>query len=446
MSTQKITIVGAGLAGSLLAILMAKRGFAIQLFEKRPDMRTTDISAGRSINLALSTRGIEALKRAGIASDIMQEAVPMHGRIVHSKDGEVSNHPYSGRAHHYINSISRGGLNKQLLDIAESYDNVDIFFNESCTGVDFNTSTATFYNRTNDTTTTVSSDIILATDGANSGVRTAMMDHAAKLRFSFSQNYLAHGYKELHIPPAENGGFRIEKNGLHIWPRGNFMLIALPNFDGSFTVTLFMPFEGENGFDNLDTAPKVETFFKEYFPDVIPHMPNYLEDFMNNPSSSLATVKCYPWQVNSKSLLIGDAAHAVVPFYGQGMNCSFEDCAEFDKYVEEYGTDWEKVFNAYQSERKANTDAIADLAEENYYEMRSHVADPVFVKKRWVEMALEKTDSSFYSKYSMVTFNHEIPYADAMNNGRAQDQLLMDICRQYDDITQANLDDIKKQL
>lgn len=238
----------------------------------------------------------------------------------------------------------------------------------------------------------------------------------------------------------------MEKNALHIWPRGTYMLIALPNFDGSFTVTLFMPFEGEPGFNNLDTEAKVMAFFEAKFPDVVPLMPDLVEDFFDNPSSSLATIKCYPWQVNGKTLLVGDSAHAVVPFYGQGMNASFEDCHELDKYIEAYGTDWKRVFENYQKFRKKDADAIGDLAEENYFEMRAHVADPVFVLKRQLETTLEQTYPGYFSKYSMVTFREDIPYSVAMKKGRAQDDLLMKICSEVDSVDELDMEDVLRQL
>ena len=446
MSQQKIIIVGAGLAGSLLAIQMANRGFEVELYEKRPDMRKVDISAGRSINLALSNRGIAALNRVGMGEFIMAEAVPMPGRLIHSVSGETNFQPYSGREGEYINSISRGGLNKALMDKAEALDNVKLFFNKKCTGVDFETATATFEDETSGDIITSKGDVVIGSDGANSAVRNEMMNLAPKIRFSFSQHYLDHGYKELSILPGENGSFLMEKNALHIWPRGTYMLIALPNFDGSFTVTLFMPFKGEPGFDNLDTEDKVRDFFNQQFPDVVPLMPHLVDEFFTNPSSSLATIKCYPWQVNGKSLLIGDSAHAVVPFYGQGMNASFEDCHELDKFIDEYGTDWNLVFEKYQQSRKKDADAIGDLAEENYFEMRAHVAEPVFVLKRQLETNLEHTYTNYFSKYSMVTFREDIPYSVAMNKGRAQDDLLMEICSGVDSLEELNMEEVLRKV
>ena len=446
MSQQKIIIVGAGLAGSLLAIQMANRGFEVELYERRPDMRKVDISAGRSINLALSNRGIAALNRVGMDAYIMAEAVPMPGRLIHSISGETNFQPYSGREGEYINSISRGGLNKALMDKAEGLKNVRLFFNKRCTAVDFEAATATFKDENSGEKIIARGDVVIGSDGANSAVRKQMMKQAPKLRFSFSQHYLDHGYKELSILPGPEGSFQMEKNALHIWPRGTYMLIALPNFDGSFTVTLFMPFEGEPGFNNLDTKEKVLDFFNQQFPDVVPLIPHLTEEFFENPSSSLATIKCYPWQVNGKSLLIGDSAHAVVPFYGQGMNASFEDCHELDKYIDQYGTDWKRVFENYQKFRKKDADAIGDLAEENYFEMRAHVADPVFVLKRQLETQLEDSFPGYFSKYSMVTFREDIPYSVAMNKGRAQDDLLMKICSEVKKVDELDIEEVLRKV
>ncbi len=446
MSQQKIIIVGAGLAGSLLAIQMANRGFEVALYERRPDMRQVDISAGRSINLALSNRGITALNRVGMDEFIMAEAVPMPGRLIHNISGETSFQPYSGREGEYINSISRGGLNKALMDKAEAMENVSLFFNMRCTGVDFETASASFRDEKTGKEIIAQGNVIIGADGANSAVRNEMMKQSPRLRFSFSQHYLDHGYKELSILSGPGGSFQMEKNALHIWPRGTYMLIALPNFDGSFTVTLFMPFEGEPGFNNLDTEARVMDFFNRQFPDVVPLIPHLAEEFFTNPSSSLATIKCYPWQVDGKSLLIGDSAHAIVPFYGQGMNASFEDCHELDKYIDQYGTDWKRVFENYQKFRKKDADAIGDLAEENYFEMRAHVADPVFVLKRQLETRLEDTYPGYFSKYSMVTFRDDIPYSMAMNKGRDQDDLLMKICSEVNSVDELDMEDVLRRV
>ncbi|MCP5053301.1 MAG: FAD-dependent monooxygenase [bacterium] len=441
---KKIIIIGAGLSGSLLAVKLVRRGYSVDVFEKRPDMRKEDISAGRSINLALSIRGINALKSVGAAEKVLSTAVPMYGRMIHSIGQTNRLSRYSGREGEHLNSVSRGDLNKILMDQAEA-EGVNIYFNSPCTRVDFESGDVFITDSKGSAEKCHNADLIFGTDGAGSAVRASMMPLSGRLRFSFSQKYLDHGYKELHIPPGPNGSFKIEKNALHIWPKGRYMLIALPNFDGSFTVTLFMPFGGEPGFDQLTTPEAVTAFFSQQFPDALEQMPTLTQDFFTNPTGSLATVKCYPWQVNGKSLLIGDAAHAVVPFYGQGMNCSFEDCQVLETFMDKYKEDWEKVFTAYQAERKKDADAIGDLAEENYYEMRDHVANPDFIKKRELEMQLEQQYPNYYSKYSMVTFRPDLPYSVAMVKGRKQDELLLDYCKNLASTDQIDLEDVLKK-
>lgn len=435
MKTNKpIIVVGAGLCGTLLAIRLAQRGFQVKLYEKRPDLRRVDISAGRSINLALSDRGLIALAKAGMREQVLEGCIPMRGRMIHSVEGSLRFSPYSGREEEYINSVSRGGLNAMLLDKADEIGAVETYFDQTCLGVDLENSTATFQDKHSGQKTTVEGAVIFGTDGAGSAVRRSMMAQTNELLFNYSQHFLRHGYKELTIPPAKDGGFRIEKNALHIWPRGHFMVIALPNLDGSFTVTMFHPFAGEIGFDALNSREKVADFFQTYFPDIIPHMPNYLDDYFENPVSNLGTIRCYPWQAYGNALLMGDAAHAIVPFYGQGMNASFEDVRVFDDLMEHFTGDWEALFQQFQDLRVENANAIADLALDNFYEMRDQVDDPVFVKKRTLERELEETYPDYYSKYSLVTFKPELPYAEAMALGRKQDALLMELCAK-----QANL-------
>ncbi|PWJ42116.1 FAD-dependent oxidoreductase [Sediminitomix flava] len=442
---KKIAIVGAGLSGSLLAIILAKKGYDVEVYERRPDMRKVEISAGRSINLALSDRGIKALKLADLDTDILKEAVPMFGRQIHLLGGSENFQSYSGREGEHINSVSRGGLNCQLMDKVEGL-GIPIYFNQKCLGMDYKSSTLSFLNEETKEEYLIEVETAIATDGAGSAIRNDMQKKSASLRFSFSKAYLDHGYKELCIPPTEDGDFRMEKNALHIWPRGGYMLIALPNKDGSFTVTLFHPYDGENGLDALNTSSKARVFFEKQFPDALALMPSFDADWENNPTSSLATVKCYPWQVEGKSLLLGDSAHAIVPFYGQGMNCSFEDCVVFAEYLEKYKGDWEKIFSEYQKSRKKDTDAIATLAEDNFYEMRDHVSDENFMKKRKLETKMEQQFPEYYSKYSLVTFNADIPYSEAMRKGRAQDQLLLEICRETDDLDSLDLEKILQQI
>ena len=427
---KTILIVGAGLCGTLLAIRLAQRGHQVELVEKRSDMRHEELGAGRSINLALSGRGLRALRLIGLEEAVIKQCIPMHGRLIHAVTGELRLSKYSGRPNEYINSVSRAGLNIALLNKAAGYDKLNITFDHSCTHVDLEKAIGFFKNNLDGSIEKISADIVIGTDGAGSVVRRSLMGQTTKLLFNYSQDFLRHGYKELSIPPAKNGGYRIEKNALHIWPRGGFMVIALPNIDGSFTVTMFHPFEGEEGLSALDSPAKVKAFFEKYFPDLIPHAPNLLEDFSANPVGTLGTIKCYPWQAFGKTLIMGDAAHAIVPFYGQGMNASFEDVTVFDQVLDQHEGDWDKVFSVFQDSRLENTNAIADLAIDNFYEMRDKVADPVFIKKRKLEMALEQQFPKYYSKYSLVTFNEDISYEEAMKKGRKQDELLMEICRE----------------
>jgi len=425
---EAITIIGAGLCGSLLALRLAQRGYKVTVYESRPDLRTTDISAGRSINLALSDRGFKALRLAGVEEKAREICIPMYGRLIHDTQGNTFASNYSGRDGEYINSISRGDLNGMLLTEAEKHDNLTIYFNTKCTSVDIEKTKATFKNYNTKETFSVTSDVIFGTDGAGSILRKSYyLEH--KFLFSYAQNYLTHGYKELEIPAGKKGQHLISKDHLHIWPRGDYMLIALPNMDGSFTVTLFLGHEeGAYNFKDLDSEEKITNFFESQFPDALKLIPNIAEEFANNPTGALGTVKCSPWQYQGKTLLMGDAAHAVVPFYGQGMNASFEDVTVFDAILDKHQGDWETVFKTFQKTRKMDADAIGDLAVENYFEMRDHVSNPLFKEKRKLEMALEKNfPTVYFSKYSMVTFNEDIPYSEAMKKGRAQDKALLNL-------------------
>lgn len=442
---EKIIIIGAGLCGTLLAVRMAQRGYQVSLHEKRPDMRREDVDAGRSINLALSSRGLKALKRVGIKEAILEECIPMKGRMIHPLGGESFLSPYSGREEDYINSVSRGGLNIALLDEAEKLPNIEIHFESKCVDIQLEKAEATFENRKTNKTWTDKGEVIIGTDGAGSIVRRSMMGRTTQLLFNYSQDFLRHGYKELSIHPNEDGSWKIEKNALHIFPRGQFMIIALPNLDGSFTLTMFHPFGGEIGFNNLDTKEKVKAFFEEYFSDLLPYIPHYLEEFFENPVGTLGTIKCYPWQAFGKALIMGDASHAIVPFYGQGMNASFEDVTIFDETLDKYEGDWEKVFYEFQEARVENANAIADLAIDNFTEMQDRVDDEDFMKKRKLEMQLEQQFPDYYSKYSLVTFKPDLPYSQAMQQGRAQDELLLKICTNGD-AEKLTLEEIHQQL
>jgi kynurenine 3-monooxygenase len=440
MSRQKVIIIGAGLSGSLLAIYLAKKGIEADVYESRGDMRKTEMSAGRSINLALSDRGIAALREVGMDEYMLSEAVPMHGRMIHAVDGQTKLLPYSGREGEYINSVSRSGLNVALMNEAEKYEGVKFYFNQRCIDFDANSGEVLF-----EKGNIVKSGTLIATDGAGSVIRDEML-HGGVQRFNFSQKWLEHGYKELHIPPDENGNFVIEKNALHIWARRSFLMIALPNFDGSFTCTIFLAHTGENSFEQLTDEKSLLEFFYTNFADAVPLMPTLVEDFFTNPIGNLGTIKCFPWNVGGKSLLLGDSAHAVVPFYGQGMNASFEDCRVLNQLIETHGTNWETVFVEYGKQRKENTDAIAEMAVENFYEMRDAVADPIFQRKRELETKLEHTFPDYFSKYSMVTFREDLPYSVAKRKGNAQDKLLMEICSEINDVSNIDLNEVMEKV
>ena len=425
---DKILIVGAGLCGSLLALRLAQRGFKVTVYESRPDLRTTDISAGRSINLSLSNRGLKALRLCGMEAKVKEICIPMFGRLMHDSEGNTFSSNYSGRDNECINSISRGELNAILLDAAEEHENVQLHFNKQCEQIDIENNIAYFKEYKTKEKFSVAADVIFGGDGAGSSLRKSYVAERNFL-FSYSQAYLNHGYKELEIPADTFGNHQISNAHLHIWPRGDFMLIALPNMDGSFTVTLFLSYdEGEFNFENLTSEEKITEFFEKEFPDALALIPNIKEEFINNPTGPLGTIKCAPWSYQNKTLLIGDSSHAIVPFYGQGMNASFEDVYVLDEILEQDLGSWEAVFKAYQNARKKDTDAIADLAIDNFHEMKNHVANPIFKEKRIVEMNLEKTfPTEYFSKYSMVTFNEHIGYNEAMVRGRAQDEALLNL-------------------
>lgn len=453
MSDEKVIIIGAGLAGSLLSIYLAKRGIEVEVYEARPDMRNREISAGRSINLALSDRGIKALSEVGMDEYMLREAVPMYGRLVHDTEGNTKLLPYSGREGEYINSVSRGGLNIALINEADKHPESRFFFEQRCVDFDCRSGEALIFNEKNGDEYKVTGSTLIATDGAGSAVRRAMMRGGVP-RFNYSQDFLEHGYKELSIPPGAGGSFVMEKNALHIWARHSFMMIALPNFDGSYTCTLFLAHKGENSFESIDTgeysggspANALIKFFEDQFPDAIPLIGNLEREYFTNPTGDLGTVKCFPWNAGDRALLLGDSAHAVVPFYGQGMNASFEDCRIFNDLIDEFGTDWLRLFERYSELRKVNTDAIADMAVENFYEMRDAVADPVFLRKRELETKLEQRYPDYFSKYSMVTFREDLPYSEAMRRGNAQDRILMEICAGETDVSKIDTAKVLERL
>jgi len=423
-----VLIIGAGLCGSLLALRLAQRGYQVTVTEKRPDLRKVTLDAGRSINLALSDRGLKGLRLAGVEEEALALSIPMEGRIIHDKEGHTFMSKYSGRANECINSISRPGLNALLLDKLENFDNVSLKFDLGCVAVDLENAVGHFMPYGTEENVSIKADIVIGTDGAGSAVRKSMFEHK-KFLFSFSQQWLTHGYKELEIPPSKTGDFQMGSNGLHIWPRGEDMLIALPNLDGSFTVTLFIPYDhSDYSFENLDTPAKVKAYFEKEFPDALKLMPQLEEEYFQNPTGTLGTIKCAPWSCYKKVLLMGDAAHAIVPFYGQGMNASFEDVVVFDAILEKHEGDWGTVFYEYEQQRKKDTDAIADLALDNFYEMKEHTASALFQQKRKLEIAFEhELPEDYFSKYSLVTFNENIPYSEAMKRGRAQDKAILNL-------------------
>ena len=420
---KQIAIVGAGLVGSLLSIYLAKRGYTISVFERRPDMRKSSIDSGRSINLALSNRGIRALEEIGLADVIRQTAVPMHGRMMHDLQGKLTYQPY-GKQGQFINSVSRSGLNKVLMTEAEKI-GVEFRFEQWITNVDLE-KTQIHIGSPQSTVDSRPFDFIIGSDGAFSAVRSALQ---LTDRFDYAQDYIDHGYKELHIPAGVSGAFLLEKNALHIWPRESFMMIALPNQDGSFTCTLFFPFEGPVSFDKLKTNKDITDFFQKIFPDANALMPELLFDFQQNPTSSLVTVKCFPW-VRNKTLLIGDAAHAIVPFFGQGMNAGFEDCRILNQLLDQHQDNWNNVLPEFQQLRKPDADAIAKLALNNFIEMRDLVADANFLLRKKIEAKLhELFPDTWVPLYSMVTFQDHIRYSDAYATGQKQRKIMDEVMK-----------------
>lgn len=420
--SKNIAIAGAGLVGSLLSIYLAKRGHSVTVFERRGDMRQSGYEGGRSINLALSNRGIRALDEVDVADEIKKVTIPMHGRIMHNRQGELSFQPY-GNEGQFINSVSRSALNIVLMNKAESL-GVEFKFDQRITKVDLDKTTITVDHQKSSTETKY--DYIIGADGAFSAVRGAFQ---ITDRFDYSQDYIDHGYKELHIPAGKAGAFKLEKNALHIWPRESFMMIALPNPDGSFTCTLFFPFEGTPSFSHLKTDAEVSMFFESTFPDAVSLMPTLLEDYNTNPTSSLVTVRCYPW-VKNNTLLIGDAAHALVPFFGQGMNAGFEDCRVLNQLLDIHSDDWTKVLSEFQRSRKNNADAIAQLALDNFIEMRDLVADADFLLRKKIEARLHQLyPTRWIPLYSMVTFYDSMPYATALETGRKQKKIMDEVMK-----------------
>ena len=417
---KKAIIIGAGLAGTLWAVYLSKAGYKVTIYERRPDIRKAEISAGKSINLALSTRGWKALKGAGIEKEVEEIAIPMYGRIMHSTEGDLSFQKY-GKEEQAIYSVSRGHINSIMMDAAETKGNATIHYNHKCIDTDTKTGTVTLKRYDTGEIFEDQADVVFGADGAFSAVRYAGFQK--QTRFDYSQDFIDDGYKELLLPANEDGSYKLDKNALHIWPRGRFMLIALANEDGSFTCTLFMPFEGENSFETINTDEEVKEFFQTTFPDFYDMMPNLIENWHQHPLSALAIIRCFPWAYG-KTALIGDAAHATVPFYGQGMNGSFEDCTVLNDLMLKRNENWELIFKEYSETRKKDGDALQDLSLDNYYVMRDFVGDPMFLLQKKLEAKFSKNHpDKWMPLYSQVSFSN-IPYSEAYSIGKKQDALM----------------------
>jgi kynurenine 3-monooxygenase len=461
-SEVDIALIGGGPVGALLAYILARRNFNIDVYERRPDLRTTDGGGGRSINLALSTRGLTALKLAGLEEEVLKISIPMRGRMIHTPDGQLLFQQYGKDDSEYINSISRGTLNQLLLHKAEETGKVHFHFKSKVTDLDAKRNSLTILDETTKKESELLADIVIGCDGSASAVRTRLDEGNC---ITSTEHELNYGYKELTLPAGANGAYQIEKNALHIWPRGTFMLIALPNLDGSFTCTLFLPFKGENGFDSLTTKDSVQKFFKAHFADALNLIPDLVQAFFDNPTGHMTTIKCAPWNAEGRVLLLGDAAHAIVPFFGQGMNCGFEDVSvlercmtehterggalyvdrrnhsgnSFGKRQKEGSSGWEMVFEDFVQRRKQNTDAIADLAVENFIEMRDKVGNAHFQLEKAVEKIIQNKFPELYmSRYRLVTFTN-VPYSFAQQAGEICDDILRTLCKDIKTADQVDL-------
>jgi kynurenine 3-monooxygenase len=419
-----LAVIGGGLAGPLLAILLADHGYHVRLFERRGDVRIEPSRKGRSINLALSNRGIEALKRVGLWEIIRAHTVPMRGRCVHLPDGTTAFHPYSIQETDVIYSTSRSRLNLMVLSAVEER-GVNVAFGTRCTGFDSESRTLFLRDESSFVERTIQPETVFAADGASSVIRQSLARNGCIV---VQEQDLGYAYKELTIPPGPSGQHALEPDALHIWPRDDYMLIALPNCDGSFSCTLFLPLKGRNSFADIIAVEQAHRFFSDSFPDLAHRLFGLAEEFVNNPLGSLRTIKCAPWNLAGDILLIGDAAHTLVPFYGQGVNCAFEDCLWLTRLIEERGRDWAGIFSEFSSTRLPDAEAISELSLENFLEMRAFVANPRFLLKKECEQVLEREHPyRFRGKYSLVTFT-SVPYSKAAARGRAQDEILEILC------------------
>ena len=420
MSRGRFTVAGGGPVGSLLAIVLGRHGYDVGLYEGRPDSRVTSIYQGKSINIALSDRGWHSLEQIGISPDAKAQAIPMYHRAIHGLDGDLSALPY-GREGDAIWSVSRGGINEQLLDIADAEPNIATHFEHRLVDVDFETASAVF-RRQDARERVVDADYLFGADGAHSKVR--RLAHSLP-RFSYSQTYMPQSYIELNIPANPDGSHKLEKNALHIWPRKDFMLIALPNPDGTFTCTLFLNFSGDPSFESLQERAAVQAFFASNFADAMDYLEDPVGTFLEKTASPLFLVQVFPWSFNRKVGLIGDAAHAIVPFYGQGMNCGFEDCAELNRLIASCDHDWNAIFPAYENARKPNGDAIAELSKRNFVEMSDLSGDRLFQIRKMIEAKFSARFPELWTPlYSLVTFSPDVPYAEALRIGDEQNRVM----------------------
>jgi len=445
-NTQSLNIIGAGLAGSLLALFLSRRGYHVNVYERSKDLRVTDMDQGRSINLALAHRGIRALKAAGVFQDVEPLLIPMGGRQLHQEDGSEAYQPYGAKPEEVIYSVSRAELNKRLMTAAEKTNNVNFHFEYECLGMntddDFTEQPQVkLKSLQDDSLFFLDAKYIFATDGAGSRIRRALVTQGI---LSNQSTLLDHDYKELTIPAAHDGTHQIKKEALHIWPRGQYMLIALPNTDGSFTLTLFMPKDGPTSFTALNTKENVEEFFQQHFPSALQYLPNLSEEFFETPQGILGTVYTNPYHWEDNVLLVGDSSHAIVPFHGQGMNSAFEDCLLINELISQHDDDWTTVFRQFSLQRKANADAIATMALENYITMRDSVRHPDFHLRKQISFELERQFPNYYlPRYSMVSFHH-IPYAECLRRGKINDSILVELSQNIETVSQLDLEKAEK--